>query len=96
MLDRISFEHESGEGMTATRWSFYLLRETLVVDSYMEVARSSRRKKYSPVRVWSRLNGRDNTMAQSDVPLTSEIAQEAQDRFIQQLKSTLSVGFQNP
>lgn len=78
MNDSMSFEHVSEDGLSAVRWSFYLLRRKLVVDSYSELSRDSRRKKFTAVRWWSRCNQRDNNMAQSEVPFTVEIGQEAQ------------------
>ena len=46
MLDHVSFEHQSDDRLTATQWSFFLLREKLVVDYYAEVCRDSPRKKF--------------------------------------------------
>ncbi len=94
MLDHVSFEHQSDDRLTATQWSFFLLREKLVVDYYAEVCRDSPRKKFRVTRCWKRLDQRDCTMSKSDVPLTELIAKEARLRFIQQLESVLTVGFQ--
>jgi hypothetical protein len=72
----------------------YLLGSVLVVDSYEEFERATKRHKPRALKHWSRLNKRDSTMPQEDVPLTPEIMAEAKAQYLAELESKLSVGFQ--
>jgi hypothetical protein len=98
IIDRVAFENLSDDGLTGVRWTFVRLDNQLVVDSYEEVQRETRRHRFKVIRYWSRLDSRrrhrDATIGQDAVPLTPELAQQAKTICIQQLQTTLSVGFQ--
>lgn len=50
-----TFSTESGDGLTRTTWGFWLDDWTLVFDSYEEDARETKRHKWRPIRMWSRI-----------------------------------------
>lgn len=95
MLDRVAFEKLNADGLSGVRWEFFLLRDVLVVDCYEEFSRESKRHKPKILRSYSRLNRRDSTIKQPDVPLTKDIETEAKAAFIAQLQNSISVGFQS-
>lgn len=93
-MNTVVLQKPEADGLKGVRWSFYLLDSVLVVDSYEEYERASKRHKPRTVKNWSRLNKRDSTMPQEDVPLTPEIMAEAKAQYLAELESKLSVGFQ--
>lgn len=93
-MDRIALEKLSDDGLAGVRWGFYLLGDQLLVDTYEEVARETKRQRMRVQRSWSRLNQRDSSIKQANVPFTPEIAQEAKALYLRELTARLTVGFQ--
>lgn len=93
-IDRIELETAGPDGMSGTTWTFFLLGEQLVVDSYATWAKESKRHKARITGRWERLNRREATIKQSDVPLTPAIADWAKREWLKALEASVSVGFQ--
>lgn len=94
--DSVAFTIDGDDGLTQTRWGFYLHYDTLVVNKYSELQRESARHKFKTVRSWERLgNARMNTVSKDAIPLTDEIKAQALETFLAELRAKLTVGFQS-
>lgn len=94
-MNHVTIEKLSEDGLHCIRWCFYLLNSTLVVDSYAEMSRESRRHKFKIDQNWERLHSRNNLMRKAQVPLTPEVMAEAKAAYIEKLNKTITVGFQS-
>lgn len=94
MLDHVTFENIAPDGLTGERWSFYLLYNKLVVNSYSIIERETKRHKWKTLKQWSRHHDRNSMLRQNDVPLTDAIKVQAKAEFLRQFEETVTVGFQ--
>lgn len=93
-LDRITLENKFPDGLSGATWTFMLLGEHLVVDSYAVWTQASKRHKPKITKHWSRLNSRESNLKQADVPFTLPIAEWAKKELLKQYDAHLTVGFQ--
>lgn len=91
--DHVKLKIVEDGGLSGANWRFYLLRGRLVVDSYAEWTRESKRHKPSVVRSWERLSGRPSTMRREEIPFTEEIGLQAKKAWLQLLQEQVQVGF---
>ena len=70
--------------LTKETWNFTLIRETLFLNGYQLLKReSTRKRKYIAVKKYDRLQRRDSTIEESEVPFTEEIKKEALQRYFE-------------
>jgi len=72
-------------------WTFWYNdgNGVLYLDGYTAWERKTRRHGWKAVTVWRRLDRRDNTMAESDVPFTDEIRERAKKEFADRVRVDL-------
>jgi hypothetical protein len=64
--------------LTKETWDFTLIRDTLFLNGYELLKRESTRKlKYTAVQKYDRLQKRNSTIQESQVPFSDEIKKEA-------------------
>ena len=70
--------------LTKETWDFTLIRDTLFLNGYQLLKReNTRRRKYSAIKKYDRLQSRNSTIEESQVPFTDEIKKEALDRYFE-------------
>lgn len=67
-------------------WGFTLLDLQIVLDSYVVEVRASKRHRFVPGPCYGRLNRRDSFLALADVPLPDDVAEEAHQQIITQIR----------
>jgi len=71
-------------------WSFIFLdRKMLTVDHFSHLARKSKRHGWKTDTQYNRINQRDNTLGDGQVPLTEPIKQQALAKFIEDITVTM-------
>lgn len=80
---RVNFtiEKTSEDGLDSEKWKFMLLDTDLVLDEYAKATRKTRRHGWLQTGRYSRLNRRDSTLTEAQVPWTQELANEALQRL---------------
>jgi hypothetical protein len=64
--------------LTKETWDFTLIRDTLFLNGYELLKRESRKKrKYTAVQRYDRIQRRNSNIEESQVPFTNEIKKEA-------------------
>lgn len=73
--------------LNRAEWTFWFEDRncTLWVDTYHVLTRPSKRHKFRVVGFYQRTDGRQNTIDECDVPLTSDVIAEAKQNIIDQL-----------
>lgn len=85
----MNFQKEciSGDGLRKTKWSFMLFdsndKLTFVLNSYYKFSKASKRNSKWNIDIrYERISGRDNTIAETEVPMPDFIHQEINE-FVQ-------------
>jgi hypothetical protein len=81
-------EKTSPDGLVVERWRFCLIDKCLVLDAYTKTVRPSKRHKGAVAHHYERLNERDSTISEEQVPWSQELADEA----LRALTSSIRVG----
>ena len=70
--------------LTKETWDFTLIRETLFLNGYQLLKReNTRKRKYSAIKKYDRLQRRNSTIEESEVPFTDEIKKEALQMYFE-------------
>jgi hypothetical protein len=73
--------------LTVEEFDFYASGTNLYLDRYLLLKKESKKKKkYSVLKLYSRLNARDSTIKEDQVPLTDEIKAEVIKQFTESIK----------
>ena len=73
--------------LTVEEFDFYASGTNLYLDRYLLLKKESKKKKkYSVLKLYSRLNARDSTIKEDQVPFTDEIKAEAIKQFTESIK----------
>jgi hypothetical protein len=71
------------DDLTLEIWGFTFIYGTIFLDSYyLGQKESKRHRNYKSLKQYSRLLGRNNTITESEVPLTDELKTEVLKQFI--------------
>jgi hypothetical protein len=73
-------------------YTFWLYRNTIILDRYiLEKRESERKKKWIPELIYSRLSGRDSNIKENQVPFGSFVRELAKDKYISEITNTVTV-----
>jgi hypothetical protein len=64
-------------GLDAQEWTFTIIEEQVVLQTYRVLTRETKRHKERGRQYYNRLNERNSTMKQAEVPLPDDVAAEA-------------------
>lgn len=85
MIEHVTIERKSDDGLTQWTWRFYYDAQTLWLDYYSTAQRATRRHGFSVTECYSRLNIRASTMQESDVVLPADLKEEAIKKFCERI-----------
>ncbi len=72
------------------RWSFYFMDNKILLDTYCVFKKETKKhKSFKCVDFYNRLNERDSSIKESEVPFYDEIKKEALDLFVSKLSVRL-------
>ena len=70
--------------LTKESWDFTLIHNTLFLNEYQLLKReNTRKRKYTAIKKYNRLQKRDSTIEESEVPFTNEIKKEALEKYFE-------------
>ena len=73
--------------LTIQRWRFSFIDRNIYLESYYVLQKESKRNRnYRTMKKYERLNKRDNNMEENEVPLTTELKEEALNQFVSKIK----------
>jgi hypothetical protein len=84
-------DEDTPNRLARTTWAFWLYEARLVLESYVEESRPSRRHSYKTDRAYFRLTSDSSLLssqriAEKDVPLDANIKRRAVEEFVRQLR----------
>jgi hypothetical protein len=77
---------KSRDKLTEETWGFTVLDTCIILNSYWKSTRQSPRHKWQVLTHYDRLNTRDSTLKEADVPWTEELRAEALALYVATLK----------
>jgi hypothetical protein len=82
----IEIQKKSDDGLTVEMWRFSLIGNHIVLDEYCKMTRPTRRHKGKVASRYNRLVMRESTLAEADVPWSTDIAEEAMRLYVATLR----------
>ena len=73
--------------LTIQRWRFIFIDGNIYLESYYVLQKESKRhRNYRTLKKYERLSKRDSNMEENEVPLTTELKEEALNQFVYKIK----------
>lgn len=86
----MSFEYLiSIDDLTRKRYTFYVDRDTLYLDTYSEQTRKSKRSGWNRSKFFSRLSARDSNMKENEVEFGEQLRNDVLTAYLKQLSNEM-------
>jgi hypothetical protein len=85
VIEHVTVEHKSQDGLIMWKWRFYYEGQTLWLDHYATLERKTRRHSFVATEVYSRFDKRASTISETDLVLPSTVKEEAIKQFCQSI-----------
>jgi len=85
---RIDIERPGSDGLSNEVWGFTILDAKVVLDTYARQTRPTKRHKFRPEAIYSRLQRRESDLTEDRVPLPDGLLDEA----LEKARAQMTVG----